>query len=333
MINQTELITLKKGDIVKHFLLVRKCEIRNTRANKAYLSLELSDSSLTVSSNVWENFNSFYEKTNNGSIVFVTGFIEEFQGAPQIRITTIRNMEPSDNVNPSDFMEKSKRNITEMKHEFFNRIELISNYKLKSLIKLIFDEDNFKKFSTAPAGKSWHHSYIHGLIEHTLEIIKICDLMCDIHPEINRDLLISGAMMHDFGKIEELSFDSAFEYTDKGKLLGHIVISAMKINEESKKIPEFPEDLKECLLHIILSHQGKLEFASPVIPKTVEAIALYQADELSAKVNAYKRAVKSGIFNENKWTKFISLASTDLFNHGITSDAEIEDEINKTLFD
>ncbi len=97
-----------------------------------------------------------------------------------------------------------------------------------------------EKFKTAPAGKSWHHGYIHGLIEHTLEMIKICDLMCDFHPQINRDLLVSGAILHDFGKTEELSYDSAFNYSDKGKLIGHIVICASMIEEETKKIGDFP---------------------------------------------------------------------------------------------
>src|SRR5690606_34071394 len=141
---------------------------------------------------------------------------------------------------------------------------------------------------------------------------------------------ISGAMMHDFGKIEELKFDGAFEYSDKGKLIGHIVISAMIINDEANKIPGFPEDLKNCLMHIVLSHQGKLEYASPVVPKTVEAIALYQADELSAKVNAYKNALATQVKSESKWTNFLTLASTDLFNHGLTPD--LEEQINKTLF-
>ena len=331
MLNQKDLIDLKKGDIVKHFLLVKKCDVRTSKSNKPYLSLELADKTFNISSNVWDNFDSFFERIKNGDVVFVTGFMEEYQGAPQIRITNIRIAEPADRINPSDFMERSVRDPEEMKNEFFNRMDLISDNKLKALLKLVFDENNFKKFSFAPAGKSWHHSYIHGLLEHTLEIIRICDLMCDIHPELNRDLLISGAMMHDFGKIEELSFDSAFEYTDKGKLIGHIVISAMRINEEAKKIPGFPEELKNCLIHLILSHQGKLEYASPVVPKTVEAIALYHADELSAKINAYKRAIQSGIINDNKWTKFISLASTDLFNHGISSEAE--EKIIKTLFD
>ena len=218
-----------------------------------------------------------------------------------------------------------------MRKEFSERICRINDPNLKSLLDIIFSGERFEKFTNVPAGKSWHHSYIHGLIEHTLEIIKICDLMCDIHPELNRDILICGAMLHDFGKTEELSYNPVFEYTDKGKLLGHIVISAMLVNEEAKKIKNFPEDLKDCLLHVILSHQGKLEYASPVVPKTLEAIALYQADELSAKVNAYKNAILNEQKNDSKWTKYINLVSTELFNHGITP--EIDEEISKSLFD
>jgi 3'-5' exoribonuclease len=205
-----------------------------------------------------------------------------------------------------------------MKKELFDRIQKINNSNLKFLMEQFFKEDNLAKFTSAPAGKYWHHPYIHGLLEHSLELIRICDLMCDIHPEINRDLVICGALMHDYGKTEELKFDSSFDYTTRGKLIGHIVISAMLINEECKKIPEFPDELRDCLLHIVLSHQGKLEFASPVIPKTLEAITLYQADELSAKVNAYKTAL-SDIKEKGKWTRFLPLASTDLFNHGITN--------------
>jgi 3'-5' exoribonuclease len=284
---------------------------------------------------MWENFDEFYSCVKSGDVVFVTGVIDDYQGNPQIRISAIRLTNASDNVNPSDFLERSRRDVNEMRNEFINRIEKLKTGKLKTLMKLIFNEENFNKFSYAPAGKSWHHSYVHGLIEHTLEIIKICDLMCDVHPEINRDLLICGAMMHDFGKIEELNFKTAFEYSDKGKLVGHIVISAMKINEEAKKITDFPEELKECLLHIVLSHQGKLEYASPVVPKTIEAITLYHADELSAKVNAYKNAIAKEIRGNGKWTKYLSLPATDLFNHGLLpdQDQDIDKNFNKTLFD
>ena len=331
MLSQTNLSKLNKNDPVDHFLVIRNIEKRTAKNGSEYLSLEIGDRSLSVNSNVWDNFDSIYKNFKVGDIVKIQGAMDDYRGVPQINISLIKPISGSDNISISDFLPRSKRDPEVMKKEFLDRIEKISNLNLKPLLKTIFDENNFKKFSLSPAGKSWHHAYVHGLIEHTLEIIKICDLMCDIHSEINRDLLISGAMMHYFGKTEELSVDASFNYTDKGKLIGHIAISAMIINETTKKLPGFPEELKNNLLHIVLSHQGKLEFASPVVPKTLEAITLYQADELSAKVNAYKNALSSEIKGGNKWTRFITLASTDLHKHNLYSDSE--DDPNKTLFD
>jgi 3'-5' exoribonuclease len=331
MLNQKNLLSLLKGEAVDHFLLIRKFELRLTKQNKQYLNMELGDKTETLNANIFDNFEQISHFFKKGDIVKAKGIIDEYQGSRQIRVSSVEAVDPLDNLSVYDFLPKSLKDPDKMKEEFLCRIESLSNQYLKTLMKRIFNGDNLEKFATAPAGKSWHHGYIHGLIEHTLEIIKICDLMCDIHSEINRDLLICGAMMHDFGKIEELKFDDTFEYTDKGKLIGHIVISAILINEEAKNISGFPNELRDCLLHIILSHQGKLEYASPVVPKTLESIALYQADELSAKVNAYKNALSTQKKADGKWTNFLHLASTDLFNHGLTS--EIEEEINKTLFD
>lgn len=333
MLDQPELALLSKGDIINHFLLVKRSDLRLTKQNKEYIALELGDKSLSVQSNLWDdvkNFQNIKNNINTGTVVKVKGQLDEYQGAPQIKISEIRLAKEEDNVTPLDFIPRSHRDLDEMKTEFTNRIKKISNPHLNRLLKNIFSNERFEKYAIAPAGKLWHHSYISGLIEHTLEIIKICDLMCDIHPELNRDLLIAGAMLHDFGKIEELSFDSAFEYTDKGKLLGHIVIASMIVDEEIKKIKDFPEELKINLLHLILSHQGKLEHASPVVPKTLEAITLYHADELSAKVNAYKLTLQSEIKQNSKWTKFINLAGTDLYSHDLENFSDID---NKTLFD
>lgn len=330
MLNQTELKTLNKGETVNHFLLVRKIETRLTKNTKEYLYLELSDASAIISANVWDNVDSVSSKIKAGSVVNIKGIIDDYQGTPQIKVNSILLARADDGISAADFLPKSKRNFDEMKNQFEERINTISNKYLNELLKSIFNEERFKKFSYAPAGKSWHHSYIHGLLEHTLEIIRICDLMCEIHPELNRDLLISGAMLHDFGKTEELSFESGFDYTTKGRLLGHIVISAMLIDKAADQIKNFPSDLKNCLIHLVLSHQGKLEFATPVVPKTLEAIALYQADELSAKVNAYKNAL-SEIKTTTGWTKYLSLISTELYNHGISSSND--ESLNKTLFD
>ena len=333
MLNQSELNTLSKGDSVDHFLLVKKCEIRLTKAGKEYLSLELGDKSISSSANLWEDTSGFKSIKNSlaaGDIVKITGAMDEYQGNSQIKIDTIRLTKQSDEVTPKDFLPKSLRDLYVMKKEFAARMEKIADSDLKNLIRNIFSEERFAKYTAVPAGKMWHHGYISGLIEHTLEIIRICDLMCDIHPQINRDLLVCGAMLHDFGKIEELSFEPVFEYTDKGKLLGHIVIAAMIVNDEINKISDFPENLKNNLLHLILSHQGKLEYASPVVPKTLEAITLYQADELSAKVNAYKNLIANEIKPGSNWTKFISLAGTDIHSHGLVNKS---DNDKKTLFD
>ena len=330
MTEQKQLNELTKGDQVDHFLLISKMETRNTKSGKDFLSLELSDQSGSLPANVWENFEVLSSSGKTGAIVKVKGTIEEWQGSPQIRINSIRLASEKDNVHPEDFLPKSSRDYGVMVKEFKDRIAGIENSYLKKLMELVFNEERFEKFSFAPAGKSWHHGYIHGLLEHTLEIIRICDLMSDIHAEINRDLLVCGAMLHDLGKIVELSFDSAFEYTDEGKLLGHIVIASMIVNKEIGNIPDFPADLRKNLLHLVLSHQGKLEYASPVVPKTLEAITLYQADELSAKANAYKNALKSQTAGDSNWTKFITLAQTDLHKHNLDGDFEKQ---NKTLFD
>jgi len=333
MLNQPDLSSLNKGDSIDHFLLVKKCEIRLTKNNKEYLSLELGDKTISCPSNLWEDVSGFKSIKNSltiGDIVKIEGSMDEYQGGAQIKIETIRLSKQSDNVSHTDFLPKSLRDLKTMKGEFLSRLEKITDTNLKQLMKNIFSDERFEKYTLVPAGKMWHHSYISGLIEHTLEIIKICELMSDIHPEINRDLLVCGAMLHDFGKIEELTYEPVFEYTDKGKLIGHIVIAAMIVNDEINKIPDFPENLKNNILHLILSHQGKLEYASPVVPKTLEAITLYQADELSAKVNAYKNVINNEIKPGTNWTKFISLAGTDIHSHGIKSQS---DDTKKTLFD
>jgi 3'-5' exoribonuclease len=305
--------------------------MRSTRSGSDFLSTELGDKTASLNANIWEGFTELALRGKVGDVVKVAGVLEEYQGSLQIRVSNIRLSTDKDGVKPRNFLPESKRNLDEMKNEFNQRIKSNSNKFLKKLLTQIFTEERFEQFCFAPAGKSWHHAYIHGLLEHTLEIIKICELMCEFHSELNKDLLISGAMLHDIGKIEELSYDSAFEYTDKGKLVGHIVIASNLVRDEIKKISNFPIELENNLIHLILSHQGKLEHASPVVPKTAEAIALYQADELSAKVNAYQNAIDSELKSDSNWTRFISLANTDLHKSKFTDTSE--DKSKKSLFD
>jgi 3'-5' exoribonuclease len=318
---QPDLKSLRAGNKVDHFVLLKKMETKITRQGKEYLDMELADKSGSINGKFWENFSDFKDVAREGMLLHVRGDVVEFNGTTQIKIESAEPAGAQDGISVDDFMRKSQRPLAEMTKELNERIERIDNEYLKRLLKIILTGRRYEKFIRVPAGKSWHHSYLHGLLEHTLEIVRICDLMSDIHPEVNRDLLITGAILHDFGKTEELTSDIKFDYTDKGRLLGHIVIAALEVEKAAKKIEWFPEELKNQLLHLILSHQGKLEYASPVVPKTLEAVILYYADELSAKTNAYKNMINADV-SEGNWTKFVPLAETQIYKKRKFDDEE-----------
>jgi 3'-5' exoribonuclease len=331
MINNSEIFNLNKGDKVNHFLLIKKSEVKTTKANKQFLVMELGDQSGSITTNLWDEYSQIFHLFKSGEMVKVAGIIEEYQGNLQLRVDTIRLKAESESVTPRDFLPHSLRDLDEMKKELAAFIEGVKNPFLNTLLNNIFQGEKYEKFITAPAGKTIHHAYIHGLIEHTLEIAKICELMASIHTEINKDLIIAAALLHDFAKIEELQFDTNFDYTDTGKLIGHIVLCSLFVQKEIERIKGFPDELKFQLIHLILSHQGKLEFASPVVPKTIEAVTLYHADELSAKSNAYKRAILSDAA-DSQWTKYSSILSTELFKFQYSSD-KIKEEPKSSLFD
>ena len=328
MTDQKKFSDLLPGEKAVHFCVISKLEIKSTKTGKSYLNLELRDSSAFLPAKMWDGFENVLSGLSPGTIVKVSGKIDEYLGQKQIIIDKLRLTEPGDNVTSDDFMQKSLRDPDIMVSELNDVISSIKNNYLKKLLDTVLSDKAFEKYIRVPAGKSWHHSYLHGLLEHTLEIIKICELMCEFHTVVNRDLLLTGAILHDFGKTEELSYENNFDYTDKGKLIGHIVIAASIIERTIESIKDFPEDLKNQLIHLILSHQGKLEYASPVEPKTLEAIILYHADELSAKTNAYKNAIEIDEKAGNKWTRFLPLANTSLY----IPDRDKE-ETKTTLFD
>ena len=328
-LKQKNFSELNSGEKALHFCQISKLEQKTAKTGKTYLNLEIRDQTATLPAKMWDGFDDIISQLSSGSVVRISGKVDEYNGQIQIIIDKMRLAAPEDKVTADDFIPKSEYDLDVMISEFNEKVSGIQDTHLKKLLDKLLNPETFEKYIRVPAGKAWHHAYLHGLLEHTLEIIKICELLCEFHPQINKDLLLTGAILHDFGKTEELSSDSTFDYTDKGKLLGHIVIAANKIETNAKEIPGFPEDLKDQVIHLVLSHQGKLEFASPVVPKTLEAIVLYHADELSAKANAYKNAIKAEGNSGNNWTKFLQLAGTALF---IPENKEEENQ-KTTLFD
>jgi len=184
----------------------------------------------------------------------------------------------------------------------------VQNTFLRGLLDLIFQDQKIRKaFGDAPGGKLWHHAYLGGLLEHTLSVTKIAEQAAKQYPGINRDLLLTAGLLHDIGKISSYTYRTVIDFTDEGRLLGHIVIGAQMVTDKIKIFPDFPRPLAKELLHLILSHQGKLEQASPVVPMTLEALLLYYADEIDSKANAFLRIQEREKKPGRTWSSYVNL--------------------------
>jgi 3'-5' exoribonuclease len=205
----------------------------------------------------------------------------------------------------SDYVQTSGRGIQELSEDFFKFIDSIENPHLSSLLKKIFDEDRefFTQFAKAPAAKSWHHNYLGGLLEHSVAVASICNYCSNLYP-VDRDLLVTGALLHDIGKMQEYKVQTAIEFSDVGRLIGHICLGDQLIYETAAKINQFPQELLMKLRHLILSHHGEYEKAAARLPQMLEAIVLHFADNMDAQSAGVSQLVKAAENNVGKWTEF-----------------------------
>ncbi len=291
-------MTLKKqwvnefaeNDVIsdKVFLVLKKA-VPVSKTNKAYLSLTLSDKTGTIECRMWDNIDSFKSLFDSGDYIRVSGVVNSYQNSLQLIVKVIEKMDNS-LINPNNFLPASEYDSKEMIESLFEFIESMEDEHIKALIHKIFTNDYiFKNYVYSPAGKSIHHAFIHGLLEHSLSIASLCDKIVENYSElqvpINRDLLIAGALLHDIGKIYELDYAKGFTYTSEGQLIGHVVLGYQIMIDIANTIDDFPQKIKTHLGHLILSHQGSLEFGSPKTPMTLEAFILHSADEIDSKIN------------------------------------------------
>ncbi|MFH1941919.1 MAG: HD domain-containing protein [bacterium] len=304
---------LKPGEKVTSFFVVRKKELKTKADGTPYLLLGLGDDTGRITATLWDDAKSVYETIGVGDIVKVRGTVMTYRDALQLSVEKIRKSEPSDHVDAKNFIPQGEIDRDALMIRVNETIASIQSPPLKRLLQHVFvDSQWIERFNEAPGGKLWHHAYIGGLLEHTLAVVQICETMARLYPKADRDLLITGALLHDIGKIEEYRYDQGFiEYTDEGRLWGHISIGAQRIRttiEEIEKTEDaFPQELKKQILHLILSHQGKLEHGSPVLPATLEAIILYYADEMDSKANAVQHIVERDSEPGRRWSQYINL--------------------------
>lgn len=306
---------LREGENISETYLCKKKQALKTKTGKSYYSLLLQDKTGTVDAKIWD-LSSGIDNFEELNYIHIDAGITSFQGALQVNIRRLRVSQEGE-FDPADFMPVSERNIQEMYQELLGMVEIISEPHLKRLLELFFIEDKniaaaFKKHSAA---KSVHHGFVGGLLEHTLSVTQLCVYFAKQYHILNRDLLLASAMLHDIGKLRELSFFPANDYTDEGQLLGHIYIGTEWIHEKALQIPEFPVKLLNELKHCILAHHGELEYGSPKKPALAEAMALNFADNIDAKMETLKELFQANPDNYD-WLGYQRLMETNIRRSG-----------------
>lgn len=293
---------------VEGSFLVTKKETGVSKAGKAYLIVRLMDSSGECEARVWDNAESLARKFDKNDVVFLRGFCVPYQGRLQINISAIERLGEGE-YTMRDYLPCSKRDPEEMIRALDAVVEGMEDRHVRALLQAIFaDPDVRGRFMAAPAAKAMHHPYLGGLLEHALSI---CGLVANVVAHyrsdgavINRDLLMAGAILHDIGKIYELSYSTGFDYTDEGRLVGHITMGVELVDDKVRGLAGFPAELKVQIKHLLLSHHGTYEFGSPKRPKTLEAVLLSYLDDIDAKVNAFRSIIEAEKDSPGNWTSY-----------------------------
>ncbi|HTM10719.1 MAG TPA: HD domain-containing protein [Verrucomicrobiae bacterium] len=280
------------------------CAAKNqgvTKNGAGYLILKLLDRSGEIEGRVWDRAEELARKFEKSDYVRVRGQATVYQGRLQIRVHDVLKIEEAE-VTAGDFLPKSPYDPEIMAAELMALLRGVKNPYLLALGEAFFaDEEFMDLFKRAPAGKSIHHCYLSGLLEHTLSLTKLVLKVVENYRDVDVDLLLIGAFLHDMGKIYEFSFDRSVEYTDKGQLLGHLVMEVEKVSEKIRAIPDFPENLAVLVKHMLVSHHGQYEFGSPKLPQTVEALILHYLDDLDGKIQSVQTLMAK---EQSRWTSF-----------------------------
>jgi len=310
---------IKAGDAVDDIFVLSEKTLSQKRDGKNFLNITVSDKSGSIKGVVWDNVDQIVSGITAGGFVHIKGKISEYKGMLQLGVKTMAAVSP-DSVNPSDFIPATDLNIDDMYIRLLKITASIETGYLKELLEAFWnDEDFVRKFKTAPAAKKMHHAYLGGLLEHTLSMTilanKIAGHYSEYYTGIDKDLLLTGALLHDIGKTIEFDYKFSIDYSVEGRLLNHIVIGIEMLDEKLKKIKDFPEEQAILLKHMIVSHHGIREFGSPEPPKTIEAVLLNYIDEIDSKVNCIREFIATEDPNET-WTSYHKLLERHFYIGG-----------------
>ena len=293
---------LPEKDQVEGLYLVKKKEKGVTRKGDPFFTIKLADRTGEIEAKIWENATRLGTKFVEGDVVKIKAMVSYYKDQIQL---TIVELEPwKGEVDRSIFMESTQNDISQMVTSLKAIIKRVENPDLKKLCcRFLSDTEFMERFKSAPAAKHFHHNYLGGLLEHTLSVCQLAQMVSSHYAELNRDLLIAGAFLHDIGKTRELSYDLYIDYTDEGRLVGHLVLGCIMLEEKVAQMKGFPGNLALRLKHLILSHHGEFQFGSPKRPKFKEAFALHLIDDFDAKMNGLGRFMEKDA-KEGPWTEY-----------------------------
>ncbi len=286
---------------ITSIFLVRSKEIRQTQAGKPYLRLELGDRTGTVDATMWDGFEQPAGTFERDDFVKVQARVELYRGKNQLKLMQIRRAQ-ADEADPADYVPKTAHDVEKLYAALQEEVSRVANPWLQKLLRSVAEDAAIvPRLKSAPAAKMMHHAFLGGLLEHVVSLCALCRAVAALYPETDADLLVTGAILHDVGKIQELTYERSFGYSTEGQLLGHILIAYEMVSRKADAIENFPAELKALVQHLLISHHGQYEFGSPKLPMFREAVLLHLLDDLDSKMAAMRATLESPE-GEGDWT-------------------------------
>ncbi|PIV21384.1 MAG: HD family phosphohydrolase [Deltaproteobacteria bacterium CG03_land_8_20_14_0_80_45_14] len=320
---------IKENDSVESFFLVEEKSSGITKTGNAYLKLKLVDRSGEIEGRIWTLVENYAKSFGKDDFVHVMGKAVSFQEHLQLNITHIERV-GEEEILFSDFFPMAEKNIDEMFRSLLEITQQIKNPHLSQLLQLFWEDESFiKLFKMAPASKWLHHNYLGGLLEHTLSIVQLVLKNASHYNGLNLDLLLTASILHDLGKVDELSYQRSFAYSDEGRLLGHILLGIERVEDKIRQLTDFPKDLSTLLKHLLLSHHGQYIWGSPKRPMTLEAVMLHYLDDMDAKINGIKQFIKKQVPKGSRWSAYHRIFEQYFYVSNLLEKMELPDKIEK----
>jgi len=295
--------SLTAGSRVEDTFVLAEKRLAQKKDGANYLTLQLSDRTGSLSAVAWDNVEKLGSVAAAGDFVRITGSVGEYRGALQIIVKEMTAEDPS-SVAAADFLPATGQDVDQMFDRLVRMVQTMETPPLRDLLAAFFaDADFVERFKKAPAAKMMHHAYIGGLLEHCLSMALLADRIARHYGGVDRDRLLAGVVLHDVGKVREFDYQHRIDYSDEGRLVGHIAIGLEMLDEKIRLVDGFPEEERRLLKHMIVSHHGAMEYGSPEPPKTVEAVLLHYIDEIDSKVNGIREFIAAQ-GAEDAWTPY-----------------------------